>query len=182
MTQQRQTQSKTKIYQALVTLLKKYSFDKISVADITRLAGVNRGTFYLHYLDKFDLIDQVVKEVTDHLYDTLLSAPQEIDRPIQEVLDYIKQNQDLILTLSQSSAINLSKELNAFMMTLQERVGIQGDTYQLISISGSVAAVIKHWLTQGCQESVEEMAQLIFDLRKRYGLEESTEHKEATYA
>lgn len=108
--------------------------------------------------------------------------PQEIDRPIQEVLDYIKQNQDLILTLSQSSAINLSKELNAFMMTLQERAGIQGGTYQLISISGSVAAVIKHWLTQGCQGSVEEMAQLIFDLRKRYGLEESTEHKEATYA
>lgn len=57
MAQQRQTQSKTKIYQALVTLLKKDSFDKISVADITRLAGINRGTFYLHYLDKFDLID-----------------------------------------------------------------------------------------------------------------------------
>ncbi|WP_156009443.1 TetR/AcrR family transcriptional regulator [Streptococcus ruminantium] len=168
----RQTQSKEKIHQALLSLLDDRSFDKISVADICRLAQVNRGTFYLHYLDKFDLIDQVIKQVTDHLYDILLNTPNDVDRPIQEVLEYISQNQDLILTLSQSAAIDLSQELHDFMMELMQRTSTtdeQQDIYRLISISGSVSAIIKHWLIMGCQESTTEMASKILKLHLIFG-------------
>ncbi len=39
-------------------------FDRITINDISERANVNRGTVYLHYTDKFDLLD---KCIGDHL-------------------------------------------------------------------------------------------------------------------
>ena len=42
---------------ALVELLKTKSFDEISVQDLVESATLNRGTFYLHYADKYALLE-----------------------------------------------------------------------------------------------------------------------------
>jgi len=41
--------------------MQKKHFDEISVQDITDEATVNRATFYDHYTDKFDLLDNMVR-------------------------------------------------------------------------------------------------------------------------
>ncbi|MGZ2546862.1 TetR/AcrR family transcriptional regulator [Staphylococcus saprophyticus] len=38
-----------------------YNFDEISVKDICKLAEISRGTFYLHYQDKYDLVSKYQK-------------------------------------------------------------------------------------------------------------------------
>ena len=38
------------------------SFAKMTVADICRRAEINRGTFYLHYEDKYALLDALIDE------------------------------------------------------------------------------------------------------------------------
>lgn len=45
---------------ALGTLMRKKSFDEISVQDISEAATVNRATFYDHYTDKFALLEAMV--------------------------------------------------------------------------------------------------------------------------
>ena len=37
-------------------------FDTISIKEITEFAQIGRKTFYLHYIDKYDLLDQIVSE------------------------------------------------------------------------------------------------------------------------
>lgn len=37
-------------------------FDNITVKHLTEKANVGRKTFYLHYLDKYDLLDQMVDD------------------------------------------------------------------------------------------------------------------------
>lgn len=51
--------SKNKIRNALLTILKEKSIDKITVSDLTKTAMVNRSTFYSHYADKADLIEDL---------------------------------------------------------------------------------------------------------------------------
>jgi len=51
------------ITDAMWDLLKEKKFDAISVRDITEAADINRSTFYLHYEDKYDLMDQMIKEL-----------------------------------------------------------------------------------------------------------------------
>ena len=55
--------SKEKIKNALINLLNKYNFDEISVKDICKFAEISRGTFYLHYHDKNDLVLKYQKSV-----------------------------------------------------------------------------------------------------------------------
>lgn len=55
--------SREKIKSALINLLNKYNFAEISVKNICQLAEISRGTFYLHYQDKYDLVSKYQKSV-----------------------------------------------------------------------------------------------------------------------
>ena len=49
--QQRQTTTKSDIKEAFIQLLATKSLEDITISQLTKKAGVNRSTFYLHYLD-----------------------------------------------------------------------------------------------------------------------------------
>lgn len=54
------TQTKQSLINAFFNLASKKDFEKITIADITRGAQVNRATFYAHFNDKYDLIDFIM--------------------------------------------------------------------------------------------------------------------------
>lgn len=47
---------------ALLELMQEKPFQSISIGDITSRATLNRATFYLHYLDKFDLLSKTARD------------------------------------------------------------------------------------------------------------------------
>ena len=49
-------QTKQALVRSLIAVGRKKTLAKVSVADLTRASGISRGTFYLHYLDKDDLV------------------------------------------------------------------------------------------------------------------------------
>ncbi|GIP51057.1 TetR/AcrR family transcriptional regulator [Paenibacillus vini] len=55
--------TKQLIQKSFMQILEKKSFESITVGDITKYAEINRGTFYLHYIDKFDLIDHIEQQL-----------------------------------------------------------------------------------------------------------------------
>lgn len=50
------------ILQAFGSLLAEKDFESLSVQDITDRAQLNRGTFYLHFADKYALLDYVITQ------------------------------------------------------------------------------------------------------------------------
>ena len=50
--------SEIRIFQALVSLLKTNEFDDVTVKQICKMANVGKTTFYSHYQDKYDIIQQ----------------------------------------------------------------------------------------------------------------------------
>ena len=50
---------------AFFELMETIGFDKITVQDLTKKAMVSRTTFYLHYKDKYDLLDQIENEILE---------------------------------------------------------------------------------------------------------------------
>ena len=53
--------------EALMRLLETESFACITVKDIVETAEYNRTTFYNHYYDKFDLLDDITQDLLDGL-------------------------------------------------------------------------------------------------------------------
>ncbi|MFJ7679699.1 TetR/AcrR family transcriptional regulator [Peribacillus sp. NPDC097198] len=59
--------TKQLIQTSFIHILEEKSFDSITVGDITKTAQINRGTFYLHYQDKFDLLDRIEQQLFEDL-------------------------------------------------------------------------------------------------------------------
>lgn len=71
-TDRRVIRTKKNIKRAFNELLKEKGFEAITVQDIADRADINRGTFYLHFLDKYDLFE---RKVDDILAELIASAP-----------------------------------------------------------------------------------------------------------
>ena len=68
--------SQAAIKNAALELMTKKSFDDMTIQDIADKADVNRGTIYLHYTDKYDLLDKMIEEHIDNLRELCQSASE----------------------------------------------------------------------------------------------------------
>lgn len=60
-------QTKRRIQEALLDLLQDSYFHNISVQEIADRAGIDRSTFYRHYLDKFEIVEQLETDILNGL-------------------------------------------------------------------------------------------------------------------
>ncbi|MDP4107468.1 MAG: TetR/AcrR family transcriptional regulator [Bacillota bacterium] len=70
------TKSQEAIKKAVTELMSEKSFDDITIQDIADRADVNRGTIYLHYTDKYDLLDKMIEEHINNLRELCQSASE----------------------------------------------------------------------------------------------------------
>lgn len=66
----RVVKTKQALHNALLTLLSNKPLENISIAEICRVAKVNRGTFYLHYEQKEKLFEEYFQEIVEDLYNS----------------------------------------------------------------------------------------------------------------
>lgn len=59
--------SQSAIHTAFLEMLLELGFDAITVKDITDRANISRKTFYLHYVDKYDLLSTIVGKHLEEL-------------------------------------------------------------------------------------------------------------------
>ena len=94
--------SQQAILESFVGLLAEKDFERITMQDIAERADVNRGTVYLHYVDKFDLLEHCIDtHLTDLLEDCLpggtMSHPTKA--AMQPFFAYLEQHASLYTTL-----------------------------------------------------------------------------------
>lgn len=68
--------SQEAIKKAVTELMSEKNFDDITIQDIADRADVNRGTIYLHYTDKYDLLDKMIEEHINNLRELCQSAAE----------------------------------------------------------------------------------------------------------
>lgn len=62
----------------LVKLMAEKYFDKINVKDLTDELDINRGTFYLHFKDKYDLLEQKENEILEEFNEIINNILKEL--------------------------------------------------------------------------------------------------------
>ena len=83
-TDRRVVRTRQVITEAFLNLISEQPFAKVNIKDITELADVNRSTFYSHFQDKYDLLNQLVQE---HLHALSQLAEQHIKNMQQQEPD-----------------------------------------------------------------------------------------------
>ena len=169
---------------ALVSLLKKKPFDYITVSEICEEAGVNRSTFYLHYETIGDLLQETTRYLLDdflayfstdtkaialNLMDCELSDLIFIcDKYLSPYLSYVKDHKEIFgtaLLYNQTLGFeDVYKRMfdNIFNPILERfQYTPSNRQYVMMYYLNGVNAIILEWLRNGCDKSIQEIAEII---------------------
>lgn len=165
--------------ESLMKLLKDKSISTVTVKEICVFADINRSTFYSHYMDQFDLLNQIEEEIIEDMNATLTAYNHNQDdealQMTEKIVEYVAQNSDVCATLfSEHGDSNFKKRV---MMVASEHTvenwsslyPIDSEISEYVSIfavSGSIH-VLENWLKNGMDKSPKEIAEIINNLTNK---------------
>ena len=158
----RRRDSQEKIQKAFVELLQTRELKEITVSDIIKQTGLNRSTFYANYLDIFDLADKTREKLEQDFSNLFADYDYFIERTgALKMFTHIKENPIFYKTY-----FKLCYEDQHLVSVYDPRRAAQelDDTlvkYHIEFFRNGLNAIIKLWLSGGCQESPEQMAEVL---------------------
>lgn len=164
--------TKRRLCEALIQLLTQKPVHDITVRELTRLAKVSRGTFYFHYSDIYDLMEQVEHEQIDGLnllMDALLPQLDQEAPPhaLQVLFEYLDENDGICSALLgpngdpafvQRLEALISQRCMGYIAP--EGAGTFRQKYLTSFAVHGCFGTIAAWLYGGKQQTAGEMAQI----------------------
>lgn len=98
------------IRDAFIRLLDRKGFNGITINNIADMAMINRSTFYLHYTDKFDLMEKTIEEAIQNILKLVAPEAHIIDGKLE--YDSFVQNINSILQTIEKDALLYKVILN----------------------------------------------------------------------
>lgn len=169
---------------ALISLLKKKPLEYISVSEICKTAGVNRSTFYLHYENIGDLLNETTRyllndflsyfsldlqSVTLNLETCSLDELEFIcDKYMSPYLNYIKDNREVFRVVLPNNHVlgfdgvyeNMFKHIfNPILDRFKYPESYR--KYAMMYYMKGINAIISEWLKEDCVKPIEEVSEII---------------------
>lgn len=175
-----------KMDKAFLEILEKKDFDYITVKEICQKADVNRSTFYLHYENIGDLLEESVKYINSKFLSYFSDNQYRIVKDLQKsslkelylitpeyltpYLTFIKEHKKLFLTsLEKPTTLNLHNNYEKMMMhiiyPIMDRYNVPEHKrkYMLAFYIEGMIAIIKEWLRNDCKDSIDLIIDIIID-------------------
>ena len=129
--------TKKAIADAFLTKTKKKPIEKITVTDIVKEAQINKSTFYAHYHDIYDLMDELRNEAIEmvvsnmHYLSNLFDDPRLFFLEMYDALSICKS--ECIQPFSSSIRI-FSEQLSEAMRDKAVEQGLHPDRYHMVRV------------------------------------------------
>lgn len=158
----RRRESQEKIEKAFIELLQTREIKEITVSDIIKNTGLNRSTFYSNYVDIFDLADKTRKKLETDFTNLFAEYDYFNERSgALKMFTHIKENQIFYKTYFKL-CYDDRYLISIYDPRRAEQEHFAGNIkYHIEFFRNGLNAIIKLWLAGGCQESPEEMAEVL---------------------
>ena len=170
--------TRRKLRKGLLVIMKEKPFHEITATELSEYADINRGTFYLHFTDTYDLLHNVEDELVEQ-FDQVLNSriPRNSDETLlylTEIISFLKNNLPLygVLFSPNNNDVHLLQRVRQLVRdkcsffwstrapgVTKERM----DLYTSFVAMGFIG-VLGTWADNGMKEKPEEIAHLIMDL------------------
>lgn len=144
-------------------MLQTKELNEISVSDICKQAGLNRTTFYANYTDIYGLADSIrdkleneVSEVYQEEINTGFNSHDYL-----KLFKHIKANQLFYKTYFKLGYDNNYRIITYDVNLAQEHFQNRFIEYHMEFFKAGITKIIKMWIENGCQESPEDMFEII---------------------
>lgn len=104
---------RNKILDAAYNLFAKNGINTTPIDEVVKCAGVAKGTFYLYFHDKYDLMDQIIlyksaaiiKSVIAQMKNIKMEAIDQLTFFVDAIIDYMIENKEMLSVISEKSSI-----------------------------------------------------------------------------
>jgi len=166
--------TKAQLRQGFTSLLREKSVKDITVKELTDLTDMNRGTFYCHYRDIYDMAAQIENEMFEEFLAVMDAYPTSalrvgIEPVLRDVFRFISKHADMCVVLLGAAGDNAFLQrlkLAVYERVMQEWGELYGlssapnrDYYMSFLVEGFIG-LLQSWVKRGREESPEEMAVL----------------------
>ncbi|CAH0233936.1 hypothetical protein SRABI96_02749 [Peribacillus sp. Bi96] len=178
--------TKTQIQYHFIALVEEDGFSQVSVKKIAERANINRGTFYLHYVDKYELMDHLQQQLLNELQARITAIlpkevfmalhQQQLYPPFVAIFQFISEHAHALRAiLGDKGDPSFAKKVKrVFGEVLLERLISQHPAakdeeflkYMNAFMTSAILGVIQEWLENCEEQSVEEMAKIHFQILK----------------
>lgn len=175
-----------KMDEALITLLEKKDFDYITVKEICETAGVNRSTFYLHYENATDLLQETTRYIMDKHFSYYRVGRQDLPYTLENCkqsdllfisreyicpyLTFVKENQRIFkVALKHFHVMKFgdvyAKLFQGVFDPLLARFSVppKNRAYVMKFYLSGITAVVMEWLNNDCRDELDVIADIITD-------------------
>lgn len=159
----RRRESVERIEKVFIDMLQTKELNEISVSDICKRAGLNRTTFYANYTDIYGLADSIrdkleneVSEVYQEEINTGFNSNDYL-----KLFKHIKANQLFYKTYFKLGYDNNYRIITYDVNLAQEHFQNRFIEYHMEFFKAGITKIIKMWIQNGCQESPEDMFEII---------------------
>ena len=164
--------TKAQLRRCLAALMKTKKINEITVKELTDLSDLNRGTFYLHYKDVFDLLEQTESELIEEFDQTLdrfdLSTFKKPPTALfEEIFTLVKENKDIVgVLIGDNGDLNFTMQMCTIvekrcLKSMMGHVTIVNPEYAKLYtrflLSGCIG-IIQYWIRTDCAESPHKLA------------------------
>lgn len=172
---QRTRLTKMLIRKAFLELLRTKPMQSISIKELCAVAGINRGTFYSHYTDIYDLLNQIEDDMMRDFKEALkplLNSDAEELTPLKittGIFKCLKENADICaVTLGAygdknfaTQLLNIGREncVESYAKYFADATPKQIEYYYAFVSSGCMG-LLEKWLADGMSSSAEEIAEI----------------------
>lgn len=164
--------TKRKLRAVLIKLMAEKPIQSITVRELTEIADVNRGTFYFHYTDIYDLISEIENEFFE-VFNEIIKAENVSNQKglfiLIDIFAFLAQNDKLCeVLLSPNGDIAFVSRIKEFVdekcSEIWKSVGANKedeyfDMFSSFIVNGCVG-LFENWLKNGKKQTPEEMASL----------------------
>lgn len=160
----RRKESIRKIEKVFIEMLQSKEIDKISVSQVCKEAELNRSTFYSNFIDIFDLAEKVKSHLEEEFLD-LYRAEYEHKSSTNNFLKlfyHIKENQIFYKTYFKLNSDN-SYNIGYDTKLAEKYFDSKHIDYHIEFFQAGFNAIIKKWLNGGCQETPEEINEILVE-------------------
>ena len=170
---QRTRMTRRLLYQALVELLREKPLKDISVRALCLRAEINRRTFYFHYYDIYDLMEDIEEQVSTALAAVLREMPfgsegqGAFSTYYTAIFSLLAQHADLCEILLGENGdkvfvdrlfgLGRDKCVTEWMKLYPDAGRERVEKYYVFVSSGCVG-LLRYWFDAGCKDSPQEVA------------------------
>ncbi|WP_051505131.1 TetR/AcrR family transcriptional regulator [Paenibacillus durus] len=163
--------TKQSITKSFLELFSEKNIEEITINDIAERANVNRGTIYLHYIDKYDLLDKCIEERINELIS--LCKRREVDEVNQELLhepkpffDYLQDHFPFFSSMFSNQRVFVFRDrlqhfISVSLMDKMNKLGNKSDVESELNaqfMASAFIGIVEWWIRHQMPHSTDFMA------------------------